>query len=175
MKKYPIGFNTRINKEPEINVPMEVCKGVIEPKKSVVQVYFPHRGMGWAYYNDSFDLKVGDFVYVEGKLEGYRGQVTEVNYSFKIKLSDYQKVVAIIDTNVRGDFYLAGSHFVSFDPAVLPYEKIRSWFLPPVKGSMQPMVFNGIPCHRLTILFLRHILRKSYIPWVQNTYLALAK
>ena len=28
MKKYPIGFNIRINKEPEINVPMEVCKGV---------------------------------------------------------------------------------------------------------------------------------------------------
>ena len=67
MKKYPIGFNTRINKEPEDCVPMEVCKGVIEPKKSIVQVYFPHRGMGWAYYNDSFDLKVGDFVYVEGK------------------------------------------------------------------------------------------------------------
>ena len=52
------------------------------------------RGMGWAYYNDSFDLKVGDFVYVEGKLEGYRGQVTEVNYSFKIKPSDYKKVIA---------------------------------------------------------------------------------
>lgn len=50
--------------------------------------------MGWAYYNDSFDLKVGDFVYVEGKLEGYRGQVTEVNYSFKIKPSDYKKVIA---------------------------------------------------------------------------------
>ena len=95
MKKYPIGFNTRINKEPENNKPMEVCKGVIEPKKSVVQVYFPHRGMGWAYYNDSFDLNVGDFVYVEGKLEGYRGQVTEVNYSFKIKLSDYKKVIAV--------------------------------------------------------------------------------
>lgn len=52
MKKYPIGFNTRINKEPDINAPMEVCKGVIEPKKSIVQVYFPHRGMGWTYYND---------------------------------------------------------------------------------------------------------------------------
>ena len=26
MKKYPIGFNTRINKEPEESVPMEVCK-----------------------------------------------------------------------------------------------------------------------------------------------------
>ena len=61
----------------------------IEPKKSVVQVYFPSRGMNLAYYNDSFDLKVGDLVYVDGKLEGHRGQVTEVNYSFKIKLSDY--------------------------------------------------------------------------------------
>ena len=38
MKKYPIGFNTRINKEPETNEPMEVCKDVIEPKKSIVQV-----------------------------------------------------------------------------------------------------------------------------------------
>ncbi len=131
MKKYPIGFNTRINKEPEINKPMEACKGAIEPKKSVVQVYFPHRGMGWAYYNDSFDLKVGDFVYVEGKLEGYRGQVTEVNYSFKIKLSDYKKVIAVIDTNVKGDFYLAGSHVVSFDRNAIPFSKVLTWFKAP--------------------------------------------
>lgn len=75
MKKYPIGFNTRINKEKEINKPMEICKGVIEPKKSVVRVYFPSRCTSWAYYNDSFDLKIGDFVYVEGKLEGEMGQV----------------------------------------------------------------------------------------------------
>ena len=94
MKKYPIGFNTRINKEPEKVTPVTAYQETVQPKKSVVQVYFPHRGMGWAYYNDSFDLKVGDFVYVEGKLEGYRGQVTEVNYSFKIKPSDYKKVIA---------------------------------------------------------------------------------
>ena len=131
MKKYPIGFNTRINKEPEESVPMEVCKGVIEPKKSIVQVYFPHRGMGWAYYNDSFDLKVGDFVYVEGKLEGYRGQVTEVNYSFKIKLSDYKKVVAVIDTNVKGDFFMAGTHIVSFDRNAIPFSKVLTWFKAP--------------------------------------------
>lgn len=131
MKKYTIGFNTKINKEPEINKPMEVCKGVIEPKKSVVQVHFPHRGTGWAYYNDSFDLKVGDFVYVEGKLEGYRGQVTEVNYSFKIKLSDYKKVIAVIDTNVKGELYLAGSHVVSFDKAAIPYSKVLGWFKAP--------------------------------------------
>lgn len=131
MKKHPIGFNTRIDNEPEINVPMEVCKGVIEPKKSVVQVYFSHRGMGWAYYNDSFDLKVGDFVYVEGKLEGYRGQVTDVNYSFKIKLSEYKKVIAVIDTNVKGDLYLAGSHVVSFDRNAIPFSKVLTWFKAP--------------------------------------------
>ena len=131
MKKYSIGFKTKPNEEPEVNVPMEVCKGVIEPKKSVVQVYFPHRGTGWAYYNDSFDLKVGDLVYVEGKLEGYRGQVTEVNYSFKIKLSDYKKVVAVIDTDVKGDFFLAGSHVVTFDRRAIPFSKVITWFKVP--------------------------------------------
>ena len=131
MKKYPIGFHTRINKEPEKETPVTTYQETIQPKKSVVQVYFPHRGMGWAYYNDSFDLKVGDFVYVEGKLEGYRGQVTEVNYSFKIKLSDYKKVIAVIDTNVKGDFYLAGSHIVSFDRNAIPFSKVLAWFKAP--------------------------------------------
>lgn len=131
MKKFPIGFSTTINEEPDINVPMEVCKGVIEPKRSVVQVYFPHRNMGWAYYNDSFDLKVGDFVYVEGKLEGYRGQVVEVNYSFKIKLSDYKRVIAVVDTSVKGDIYLAGTHLVSFDESAIPFSKVVSWFMAP--------------------------------------------
>ena len=131
MKKYTIGFNTKPDKEPETDIPMEICKGVTNPKKSVVQVYFPHRGTGWAYYNDQFDLKVGDYVYVEGKLEGYRGQVTEVNYSFKIKLSDYKKVIAVIDTNVVGDVYLAGSHVVSFDKNALPFSKVRTWYNAP--------------------------------------------
>ena len=131
MKKYPIGFNTRIKEETELNIPMEVCQGVIEPKKSVVQVYFPSRGMNLAYYNDSFDLKVGDLVYVDGKLEGHRGQVTEVNYSFKIKLSDYKKVIAVIDTNVKGDLYFAGSHLVSFDRNTIPFDKVKTWFKAP--------------------------------------------
>ena len=30
MKKYPIGFNTRINKESEIYKQMKACKGVME-------------------------------------------------------------------------------------------------------------------------------------------------
>ena len=131
MKKYPIGFNTGINNEPKKETASIPYQQPVQPRKSVVQVYFPHRGMGWAYYNDSFDLKVGDFVYVEGKLEGYRGQVTEVNYAFKIKLSDYKKVIAVIDTNVKGDVYLAGSHVVSFDKNVIPFVKVLIWFKAP--------------------------------------------
>lgn len=101
------------------------------PRKSVVQVYFPHREMSWSYYNDSFDLKVGDFVYVEGKLEGFMGRVTEINYSFKIKLSDYKKVIALVDTSVKGDFYLAGSHLVTFDKNAIPQKKVLTWFKAP--------------------------------------------
>ena len=135
MKKYPIGFNAEINKEPENEIMVTTSQEMAKPRKSVVQVYFPHRGTGWAYYNDSFDLKVGDFVYVEGKLEGYRGQVTEVNYSFKIKLSDYKKVIAVIDTDVKGDFFLAGPRLVSFDRNAIPFSKIVNWFKAPEKDE----------------------------------------
>lgn len=81
----------------------------------------------------SFHLKRGDFVFVDGKLEGIRGVVREVNKNFKIKVADYKKVVSVADTNVSGQLHMAGSHFVSFDADVLPYEKIRAWYLPPVK------------------------------------------
>lgn len=131
MKKYPIGFHTKTNKESANVTPATAYTETIQPKKSVVRVYFPHRGTGWAYYNDRFDLKVGDFVYVEGKLEGFRGIVTEVNYSFKIKLSDYKKVIAVIDTNVKGDFYLANSHIVTFDRNAIPFSKVITWFKAP--------------------------------------------
>lgn len=76
----------------------------ITPRKSVVQVRFSGYGKALAYYNDSYDLQPGDLVYVSGKLEGQRGRVTEVNYNFKIKLSDYQRVIALVDTRVHGSF-----------------------------------------------------------------------
>ena len=103
------------------------------PKKSVVQVYFPGSGRKLAYYNDQFDLHCGDLVYVDGAMEGQRGRVVEVSYNFKIKLSDYQRVIAVIDTDVHGRFFMAGSHFIAFDPATLPAAKTRLWFLPPAK------------------------------------------
>lgn len=131
MKKYPIGFHIGKQETPEETTAFLDYQQTVIPKKSVVRVYFPHRGTGWSYYNDRFDLKVGDFVYVEGKLEGYLGQVKEVNYSFKIKVSDYKKVVAVVDTHVCGTLCLAGSHVVSFDRAAIPFSKVLAWFKAP--------------------------------------------
>ena len=105
----------------------------IVPRKSLVQIRFPGKGMALTYYNDQFDLKIGDRVYVEGKLEGLLGRVMEINYNFKIKISDYKKVIAVVDIDVSGQFYMAGSHFVSFDSAALPVEKIKLWFKAPEK------------------------------------------
>lgn len=106
---------------------------VSAPRKSLVQVYFPNRGMDLSYYNDQFDLQVGDTVYVNGKLEGLRGRVTTVNYSFKIKLSDYKRVIAVADTHISGELRIAGSYLVSFEPQTIPYEKIITWFKAPDK------------------------------------------
>ena len=126
-----IGFNTGAfdNKyaEPECITPMEQPV----PRRSVVQVYFAERNMKLAYYNDRFDLKCGDLVYVDGKLEGILGRVTEVSYNFKIKVSDYKCVIALVDTNVKGQFFMAGSHFASFDRNALPAAKIINWFKAP--------------------------------------------
>ena len=129
--KFPIGF--AFNDESK-KVEMEpLVQQATVPVKSLVQVYFPERNQTLTYFNDQFDLKRGDFVFADGKLEGIRGIVREVNKNFKIKVADYKKVISVADTNVSGQMYMAGSHFVSFDATVLPYEKIRTWYLPPVK------------------------------------------
>ena len=103
----------------------------LAPRKSVVQVSFPGRGGTLAYYNGQFDLKVGDRVYVEGKLEGQLGYVAAVNYSFKIKLSEYKRVIALVDTHVHGQFYIAGSHFLTFAPSAIPASQVTTWFKAP--------------------------------------------
>ena len=40
------------------------------PIKSLVQVRFPEINRTYAYYNDRFDLREGDLVFVTGKLAG---------------------------------------------------------------------------------------------------------
>lgn len=131
--KGKIGFIKADYEAKETENKLDIGKMEIVAKKSVVQVYFPDKGASYAYYNDQFDLKCGDIVFVEGKLEGIRGRVTDVNYNFKIKLSDYKRVISVVDTDVKGEFYMAGSHLVTFDAYTLPKTKVASWFKPPIK------------------------------------------
>lgn len=111
-------------------VPVQTS-GSVTPRKSVVQVHFSDFGHSLAYYNDQFDLHPGNRVYVDGKLEGQLGIVTSVAYNFKIRLSDYKRVIALVDTCVHGQFYMAGSHFVTFDPHALPAAQATPWFRAP--------------------------------------------
>lgn len=129
---YKIGFTDFSEENRKTTEERFGCPAVVQ-RKSVVCVYFPSRNMKLSYYNDSFDLKRGDLVFVEGKLEGLRGRVVDVTYNFKIKLSDYKRVISVADTKVRGEFFFAGSHFVTFDRSTLPYEKVVTWFKAPEK------------------------------------------
>ena len=54
-----------------------------EIKKCLAEVYFPDRHFYLTYFNDEFPLKVGDLVYVEGKMEGIAGRVEKISYNFK--------------------------------------------------------------------------------------------
>ena len=133
--KLKIGFACdEVEKDAETNTYTYQPRTIV-PRKSVVQVRFPGRDWTLAYYNDQFDLHVGDFVYVEGKLEGQRGRITEVSYNFKIKLSDYKRVIALVNTSVKGQLFFAGSHAVAFDRNVIPAQKIITWFKAPVKDE----------------------------------------
>ena len=102
-------------------------------RRSVVRVFFETENRELSYFNDAFDLQTGDIVFVEGKLEGKRGRVTEVSYNFKIKLSDYKRVLSKADTAICGELFPAGSHLLSFDRETIPYEKIITWYKAPEK------------------------------------------
>lgn len=130
---FKIGFAAERPENEPVEAAYTVPQHTAVPRKSVVQVYFAGRNMTLAYYNDLFDLHRGDMVYVDGKLEGLRGRVVEVNYNFKIKLSEYKRVIAVVDTTVTGQFFMAGSHFVTFDREAIPANKVVTWFKAPAK------------------------------------------
>ena len=125
------GFGAGAQEKKETIPTYEADARTIVPRRSLVQVRFPGKSMALTYFNDLFDLKVGDRVYVDGKLEGQLGHVVDVSYNFKIKISDYKKVIAVVDTNIHGQFHMAGSHFVTFDPATIPAAQISMWFKAP--------------------------------------------
>lgn len=124
------GFASSQNEKEQVE-DFEYTQQKVSARRSLVQVKFADRGIALAYYNDQFDLKIGDRVYVDGKMAGQLGRIVEVNYNFKIRLSDYQKVIAQVDTEVHGEFFMAGSHFVIFDPSALPVRQAMLWFKAP--------------------------------------------
>lgn len=113
-------------------------------KKCLAEVYFPDRHFHLTYFNDEFPLEVGDLVYVEGKMEGIAGRVEKISYNFKIRLSDYKRIIARIDTRVEGQFYLAGDSVITLEERALPYEKVRSWFIPPSKEEEETVVSTDL-------------------------------
>ena len=144
-----IGFSHEA--EQPLTAPEAVSVPVSVPRKSVVQVFFPARPMTLAYYNDRFDLRVGDLVYVNGKLEGLIGRVVQVHYSFRLRRTDYKEVIARIDTDVRGTLFLAGSHFVTFDSTVIPAEKVLRWVKAPSDFSGEEEIIGSDDNLRITL------------------------
>ena len=58
------GFVASQKEEKSITHTYEIYPKAIVPRKSLVQVRFPGKGIALTYYNDQFDLKPGDRVYV---------------------------------------------------------------------------------------------------------------
>ena len=106
-------------------------KHSINPQKSLILVEFENFFKPLAYYNDKFDLEVGDIVYVDGKLEGEQGRVIEISYSFNIKINDYKKIIAAADTSLCGELHMRGKYGLDPTGEVLPAEKVRTWFRSP--------------------------------------------
>ena len=134
-------------------------------QKSLVKVWFPERHISLTYYNDQFDLEVGDTVFVEGHYAGYQGRVVEVSTTFKIKKSEYKKVIAVADTEISGEVLFLEKIMFAEDRTVIPFEKVRTWFLPPVAEDEEEYEFHfgeeeEISLHELEKMKIDPIIRE---------------
>lgn len=107
-------------------------KNTATPVKSLVKIRFHSHSIELAYYNDHFDLQIGDVVYVSGKKAGEAGVVTSVTTKFRIHTSDYEKVLAKLDLTFHGSFTRVQDKMVCFDIAIQP-DQFASWVTPPVE------------------------------------------
>lgn len=133
----PIGFNPFHSRTGQEKPEKRELKTAAEVKPTIVQIFFPDRGRTLAYYNDRFDLRLGDIVFVDGKLAGVRGRVTAVSTHFKVKLEDYKRVIGLADTRVVGQFYQANAHLITFDPLVLSWRQFCTWVKPPEEDETE--------------------------------------
>lgn len=153
--KHPIGFCVQGSAPEAVPAPAAPAETAAVP--SVVRVFFPERGQAYSYYNDRFDLHDGDLVYVSGKLARQRGQVVAVDYNFRIRLADYQRVIGVADTAVHGTFYALGAHLITLEPNVLPFRQVRGWFLPPEADGEYAVGHGAGPEYALDVLEQTHV------------------
>ena len=74
-----------------------------------------------------FDLKENDLVYVTGCYAGQLARVREVITKFKIRPSDYEIVLAKLETDIHGVFRtLDGNYMFSLDSSITPAQFRRS-------------------------------------------------
>ena len=137
---FQIGFVS--GNVPENTPAVPAAAEATAPRASVVRVRFP-KGMAFSYYNEEFDLQEGDRVYVEGKFAGECGRVVEVSHNFKIKRSEYKRVIAKLDTAVTGDLYFAESYLLSFERGTLPPAQCEPWFCAPESEEDEYLVGAG--------------------------------
>lgn len=106
--------------------------------RSLVRVRFEDSDRELTYFNDAFDLKDGDRVFVSGKLAGKAGIVTSVTTKFRIRLSDYERVIALAQTPIRGTYRPVADKMLSYDDCALSPEAFRTWILPPEEPADGP-------------------------------------
>lgn len=124
-----MGFGS--NEEKEITTPSVPPLQGAEPVRSLVSVRFEDFNGTLSYYNDRFALKEGDRVFVSGKLEGKIGTVETVTTRFRIRLSAYQRVIALGQTPLSGAYVPVMDKMLSTGTDALAPEQFRAWILPP--------------------------------------------
>ena len=114
------------------------------PVRSVAEVRFLADGQVYPYYNDRFDLEVGDMVFVTGKKEGMPGVVISVTRKFKVDLSYYQKILSAAHITLRGTFTPIVNMMVSTDSEASPgAELFRAWVKAPKTEEQTAQIVYG--------------------------------
>ncbi len=105
--------------------------------RSLVSVRFPRLDCCYTYYNDAFNLREGDIVFVSGKMAGESGLVETVNYRFKINPADYERVIAHPVISMMGTYAPVLDKMVSIDRVTIDPETFRGWIIPSADGGVE--------------------------------------
>lgn len=134
--KAVIGFGVP-QEESVLTVP-QAETGMVQPVRSLVEVWFPADDRTLTYYNDRFDVKPGDLVFVSGKYAGKTGVVNAVSTKFKVDLAHYKRVIACPTLSLSGTFRPVLGMMVSTEDRTVPdADLFRSWVKPPLPPEQE--------------------------------------